>query len=133
VHHQNIPDQIARLAKVNTYHVSLLAYYLEKLRSTPDGDGSLLDHVTIMYGAGCPTATRMSSTACPLYWSAGRGTLKGGRHVKAVGDPWANLLVTVMDKFACMSMRSATAPESCPSRSFPASRERFSLWRSAGL
>jgi hypothetical protein len=99
-HHQNIPDQIARLARVNTYHVNLLAYYLEKLRSTPDGDGSLLDHVTIMYGAGMSDSNAHEMHALPVVLvGGGAGTLKGGRHLRAAGDPWANLLVTLVDKF----------------------------------
>src|SRR5262249_19012306 len=51
-HHTNSPDKLAKLAKINAYHVSMLAYYLDKLKNTPDGDGTLLDHTTIMYGSG---------------------------------------------------------------------------------
>ena len=49
-HHGNDPEKLAKLAKINAYHVSLFAYFLEKLKSTPDGDGSLLDHSMIVYG-----------------------------------------------------------------------------------
>jgi hypothetical protein len=99
-HHQNVREQIAKLAKVNTYHVTLLAYYLEKLRSTPDGDGSLLDHLTIMYGAGMSDSNAHEFHHLPVVLlGGGAGTRKGAGHIKAVGDPWANLLVTVMDKF----------------------------------
>ena len=51
-HHQNDPEKLAKLAKINTYHMKLFAYFLEKLRSTPDGDGTLLDHSMMIYGAG---------------------------------------------------------------------------------
>src|SRR5215212_8355030 len=51
-HHQGDPEKIAKIAKINRFHVSLFAYYLNKLQATPDGDGSLLDHLTLMYGAG---------------------------------------------------------------------------------
>src|SRR5437588_2813945 len=55
-HHDNVPDLIAHMSKINRYHVELLSKYLAKLRETPDGDGSLLDHMTILYGAGISTS-----------------------------------------------------------------------------
>ena len=51
-HHQNDPEKIAKLAKINAYHASLFAYFLAKLKATPDGDGSLLDHTMYLYGSG---------------------------------------------------------------------------------
>ena len=101
-HHLNDPQKIAKIAKINTYHVALLAYYLEKLRSTRDGDGSLLDHMMILYGAGMSDSDKHDPSNLPiLLLGAGSGQLKGGRHLKYSHDtPMANLLVTVMDKLA---------------------------------
>ena len=64
-HHALEPEKIAKVAKINAYHVQLFAYLLERLRATPDGDGTLLDHITLMYGTGLPTATRTRPATCP--------------------------------------------------------------------
>ena len=100
-HHQNKPDKIARFAKINAYHVSLLGRFLEKLRSTPDGDGSLLDHSIILYGSGMGDANVHSHVALPyLVAGGGSGSIRGGRHIKArTHDPIGNLLLSVVDKF----------------------------------
>ena len=81
--------------------VELFAKYLEKLRATPDGDGTLLDHMTILYGAGISNSTRHSGVDLPvLLVGGGAGRLKGGRHLEYNDEPtMANLLVTLMDKF----------------------------------
>jgi hypothetical protein len=99
-HHNNIPELIARMSKINRYHTQLFAQYLAKLRATPDGDGSLLDHMTILYGSGISNSTQHSGTNLPLLvMGGGAGRLKGGRHLKYSGSPtMANLLVTLMDK-----------------------------------
>ena len=98
-HHQSDPARIASLAKVNTYHATLLAYYLEKLNSTADGDGSLLDHITLMYGAGMSDSNAHDYHNLPVVLAGGgTGQLKGGRHFKYADGTWSNLLVTVMDK-----------------------------------
>ncbi|MGH9720884.1 MAG: DUF1552 domain-containing protein [Bryobacteraceae bacterium] len=99
-HHNNIPELIAQMSKINRYHVELFSKYLAKLRATPDGDGSLLDHVTILYGSGISNSTRHSGDNLPLLLvGGGAGRLKGGRHIKYSGAPtMANLLVTLMDK-----------------------------------
>ena len=99
-HHGNNPEKLANLVKLNTYHVSLFAKFVKKLESTPDGDGSLLDHLTILYGAGISNSTRHSGDNLPiLLVGGGAGTLKGGRHLTYAGKPsMANLLVTLMDK-----------------------------------
>jgi hypothetical protein len=98
-HHQNDPEKIAKIAKINHYHVTLLTYYLEKLQSTKDGDGSLLDHLMLMYGAGMSDSNRHDPNNLPVLLLGGAsGQLKGGRHIKYGGDtPVANLLVTIMD------------------------------------
>ena len=98
-HHQNDPVKMATLAKINTYHVELFADFVEKLRSTPDGDGSLLDHILLIYGAGLSDSNAHSSDDLPILLVGGaRGRLMRGRHVRyASGTPMANLLLTVMD------------------------------------
>ncbi len=99
-HHNDVPELIAHMSKINRYHTQLFSQYLAKLRATPDGDGSLLDHTTILYGGGISNSTRHSGDNLPiLLMGGGAGTLKGGRHLKYTDKPtMANLLVTLMDK-----------------------------------
>ena len=99
-HHRNDPDYIARKAKIDTYHVSLLARFLETLRNTPDGDGTLLDHSMIVYGGGIGNGNLHEHTNLPcLVAGGGGGRLRGGRHLAYEADtPMANLLLTVLDK-----------------------------------
>ena len=99
-HHNNVPDLIAQMSKINRYHVELVARYLKKLRETPDGDGSLLDHMTILYGGGISNSTRHSPHDLPLLvLGGGNGRLDGGRHLRYTDAPvMANLLVTLLDK-----------------------------------
>jgi hypothetical protein len=100
-HHNNVPELIAQMSKINRYHTELFSQYLAKLRATPDGDGSLLDHMTILYGSGISNSTRHSGDNLPLLLvGGGAGSLKGGRHLSYPGNPsMANLLVTLMRKF----------------------------------
>lgn len=99
-HHRNIPDLIAHMAKINRYHVELFSKHLEKLDSIPDGDGSLLDSMTILYGSGISNSQRHSGDNLPLLvLGGGNGRLRGGRHLKYEDRPThADLLVTLMDK-----------------------------------
>jgi len=99
-HHNDIPELIAHMSKINRYHAELFSRYLTKLRATPDGDGSLLDHMTILYGSGISNSTRHSGDNLPiLVMGGGAGTIKGGRHLAYTDKPtMANLLVTLMDK-----------------------------------
>src|SRR5262249_49233787 len=99
-HHENHPHLIEKMSKINRYHTELLSKHLVKLRATPDGDGSLLDHMTIMYGSGISNSTRHSGDNLPLMLiGGGAGRLKGGRHLAFTDKPSiANLLVTLMDK-----------------------------------
>jgi hypothetical protein len=99
-HHNDVPELIAHMSKINRYHTELLAKYLAKLAATPDGDGSLLDHMTLMYGSGISNSTRHSGQNLPLLLvGGGAGTLQGGRHLAYADKPSiANLLVTLMDK-----------------------------------
>jgi hypothetical protein len=99
-HHQDNAALIAHMSKINRYHAELFANYLAKLRATPDGDGTLLDHMTILYGSGISNSTRHSGENLPLLVvGGGAGKLKGGRHVTYTDKPsMANLLMTLMDK-----------------------------------
>src|SRR5580698_1116930 len=99
-HHNNVPELVAHMSKINRYHTQLFSQYLAKLRATPDGDGSLLDHMTILYGSGISNSTRHSGDNLPLLVvGGGAGRIRGGRHlVYADKPPMANLLVTLMDK-----------------------------------
>jgi len=99
-HHDNVPELILKMSKINTYHTQLLAGYLTRLRATPDGDGNLLDHMTILYGSGISNSTGHSGDNLPLMLlGGGGGKLKGGRHLRFPEKPSnANLLVTIMDK-----------------------------------
>jgi hypothetical protein len=99
-HHGNNPLQIAKLAKINTYHASLMAYFFDKLRATPDGDGNLLDHSMIMYGSSMSNPNEHNHFPLPLLLAGGgAGQLKGGRHLKfPERTPIANLLLAVLDK-----------------------------------
>ena len=86
-HHDNHPDLIARMSKINRYHTELFSQYLAKLRATPDGDGSLLDHMTILYGSGISNSTRHSGDNLPLLVvGGGAGRLQGGRHLTYSGQ-----------------------------------------------
>ncbi len=99
-HHNDQPHLIAHMSKINRYHTELFSKYLAKLRATPDGDGSLLDHLTILYGSGISNSDRHSGDNLPiLVVGGGAGRLRGGRHLKYSDKPtMANLLVTLMDK-----------------------------------
>lgn len=99
-HHQNDPVRLAKLVKINTYHVSLFAHFLQKLRATPDGDGNLLDHSIIVYGGGISDGDSHSHVDLPLVVAGGgAGQLKGGRHLKFPAyTPMANLMVSLLGK-----------------------------------
>jgi Protein of unknown function (DUF1552) len=99
-HHNQQPHLIAHMSKINRYHTELFAKYLAKLRATPDGDGTLLDNMTIMYGSGISNSDQHSGENLPLLLlGGGAGRLKGGRHLKYTDRPSiGNLLVTLMDK-----------------------------------
>jgi hypothetical protein len=100
-HHNNIPELVEKMSKINRYHAQLFSQYLARLRATPDGDGTLLDHMTILYGAGISNSNRHSGDDLPLLLvGGGAGRIKGGRHLSYTNKPlMANLLATLMDKF----------------------------------
>ena len=99
-HHNNVPALVAHMSKINRYHTELFSQYLAKLCATPDGDGSLLDHMTILYGSGISNSTRHAGDNLPLMLvGGGAGRLPSGRHLVYEDEPsMANLLVTLMDK-----------------------------------
>jgi hypothetical protein len=99
-HHNNIPELIEKMSRINRYHAQLFGQYLAKLKATPDGDGNLLDHMTILYGAGISNSNGHSGDNLPLMLvGGGSGKVKGGRHLNFTNKPTsANLLLTIMDK-----------------------------------
>ena len=99
-HHQRDPVRMEKCAKINHYHVSLFASFLEKMKHTPDGDGSLLDHAAIVYGAGMSEGNGHVPENLPILLAGGgSGSLKGGRHLKfAKGTPLANFHLGLLDK-----------------------------------
>ena len=99
-HHQNDPNNLAMLAKINTHHVSQFAYFLKKLQATPDGDGSLLDHSLFVYGSGISDGNLHFHLDLPtLLVGGGGGHIKGGRHLRYEREtPLSNLYMTVLDK-----------------------------------
>jgi hypothetical protein len=99
-HHGNLPDIIAHMSKINLYHVEIFAKHLARLRATRDGDGTLLDRMTILYGSGISNSNAHAGDNLPLVLvGGGAGTLRGGRHLQYTDQPsMANLLVTLMDK-----------------------------------
>jgi hypothetical protein len=91
--------KIANVAKIDAYLVKTFAYFLEKLKATPDGDGNLLDHSLILYGSGLGDANVHTHHDLPTaVFGAGGGRLKGGRHLKyAKETPLNNLLLSLLD------------------------------------
>src|SRR5580658_3580479 len=99
-HHDNNPEKLAKLAKIDTYHVQQLAIFLVKLRQTPDGDGNLLDNSMILYGGGISNGNMHNHERLPIVLAGGgAGTLKGGRHLDYKQDvPMSNVLRSMLDK-----------------------------------
>ena len=98
-HHGNDPEKIAKIAKINQFHVSLFAYFLEQLKSTPEGNGSLLDHSLYLYGSGMGNPSVHDHLNLPiLVAGGGAGKVEGGRHIKyAEPTPMSNLHLTLLD------------------------------------
>src|SRR5579871_4352595 len=99
-HHQGMPDKMEKCCKIQRYHIKLFTDYLEKLRNTPDGDGSLLDHVILLFGSGISNSDRHTHGPLPTFLAGGgAGTLKGGRHlVYPEHTPLTNLQLTLLNK-----------------------------------
>jgi hypothetical protein len=98
-HHGDNPENLAKYAKLNTWHVSLLGYLLEKMRNTPDGDGTLLDHSLMLIGAGMSNANIHSHMDLPMALIGGAGSIKGNRHIATpMGTPASNLLLHLANR-----------------------------------
>jgi hypothetical protein len=99
-HHQNLPEAIKKNIKIQIYHVGLFAQFLEKMRSTPDGNGSLLDNSIVLFGSNMSNSNLHDHFPLPnLLVGKGAGRLKGGRHIKYPDrTPMTNLLLTLLDK-----------------------------------
>jgi hypothetical protein len=98
-HHQGNAEKIEKVIKINIFHTKMLSYYLERLRSTPDGEGSLLDHSLILYGGALSDGNQHLFTDLPLVlFAGGVAGIKGGRHIRYPrGTPMNNLLLTMLD------------------------------------
>ena len=99
-HHSNNPEKLEKLAKINALHISLFAYYLDKLKSTPDGEGSLLDHSLILCGSGMGNPDVHDHIDLPILLAGGgAGTHRGGRHIRySEPTPLANLHLSMLEK-----------------------------------
>ena len=98
-HHRGDEAKIAKLERVNLHHLNVFAYYLEKLESTADGDGSLLDHTLLMYGSGMSNGDQHVHTDLPIVLVSGRDQISGGRHLRYPAEtPIANLYLRLLDR-----------------------------------
>ena len=99
-HHRNLPENMEKLTKINTFHAGLFASFLEKMKSVKEGDGTLLDHSAVIYGSAICDGNSHSHTDLPVL-VAGRagGQLKPGRHIAyEKGTPMTNLYLTILEK-----------------------------------
>ena len=110
-HHRDNPEKIEKLARINAYHMQLFSDFLVKLQSTPDGDGSLLDHVMILYGGALRNSNRHTTENLPIVVAGGGGgELKGGRHlVYPKGTQLTDLQYTMLQKLGVPVERFATS------------------------
>ncbi len=99
-HHMNDPVKIEKVVKINNLHVQMFAYMLDRLRSTPDGDGSLLDHSMVVYGSSISDGNAHTHHDLPIVLAGGgAGQIEGGRHIRYPKEtPMNNLLITVLSK-----------------------------------
>lgn len=99
-HHRNRPEALEKLTKINTFHIELFAHFLDRLRATRDGDGTLLDHSMILYGCGISDSDRHIHENLPvLVAGGGNGSLQGGRHVRVKENiPVTNLYLSLLDR-----------------------------------
>jgi hypothetical protein len=99
-HHGNDPEKVAKIAKINTFHVSLFSQFLQKMKDTPDADGSLLDNTVYLYGSGMGNPSLHDHENLPVLVAGGSASgMRGGRHIKFdKGTPLANLHLTLLDR-----------------------------------
>jgi hypothetical protein len=100
-HHGSTPSRIAEYAKLNLYHMSLLPYFLDKLKNTPDGDGNLLDHSLILWGSPMGDSNVHAHKRLPvLLVGRANGKVQGNQHIRCAEEtPYANVLLTLLHKF----------------------------------
>ena len=106
-HHRQREEQLAKLAKINTFHMRIFGRFLEKMRGTADGDGTLLDQALVVYGAGMGNSNAHDPLDLPIVVAGGGGgTLEGGRHVRLPeGTPLANMHLTLLEKMGIPAER----------------------------
>jgi hypothetical protein len=97
-HHRGHPDFIEKVTKINVFHAELFSYFLQRLKETEEGDGSLLDHSAILYGGALSEGNGHSNENLPLVLAGAAGGLRGGRHVAAQPQPVANLFVDILNR-----------------------------------
>jgi hypothetical protein len=99
-HHSNVRANMDKFAELNAYHHSMFAYYLEKLKATPDGTGNLLDHSLVLYGSGMSDSNQHNHNPLPMILAGGAsGAVKGGRHIRlAPNTTHSNLLLSILNK-----------------------------------
>jgi len=107
-HHGENEQRIAQFEKINRYHISMLPYFLDKLKNTPDGDGTLLDHTAIIYGSPMGDSNVHNHKKCPLILLGhASGALKGNLHVRTEdGTPMANAMLTLMHRIGFSDMKT---------------------------
>ena len=107
-HHGGREDRVRNFGKINEYHVSLLPYFLEKLKNTTEGDSNLLDNTAIVYGSAMADSNLHNHVRCPLFLLGGAGgQLEGGRHIKApAGTQMANVMLDLLHKLGCTDIES---------------------------
>lgn len=106
-HHQNNPEKLAKQAKINVFHLKMFSHFLERLRSTPDGDGSLLDHSMLLYGCGMSDSNLHMPQNLPTLVVGGRSHgIKGNQHLKVkAGTPLCNLQLTMLHRMGVQDER----------------------------
>ncbi len=106
-HHGNDPQKQAKIQKIDHFNVTQLAYFLTKLKSIPEGDGTLLDHAMIVYGSGIGDGNRHNHDDLPILLAGrGGGTVTPGRHIKADGRvPLNNLFLSMLDRVGAKADR----------------------------
>ncbi len=120
-HNGGNPEKLAKVALINAFHVSLFASFLQKLKATPDGDGTLLDHSLYLYGSGMSNADVHDHVNLPILVAGGAaGKMKGGRHIQyAQPAPLANLHLTLLDKMGVRLESFADSQSKIPELSEP--------------
>jgi len=107
-HHGEREDRVTQFAQINKYHVSLVPYFLEKLKNIQEGDSNLLEKTVVMYGSPMGNSNTHNHKRCPLFLAGhGNGILKGNMHVKAAdGTPMANAMLTVLHGLGLDDMKT---------------------------